>query len=528
MTWSPHGAEQFESRKIRHDVLHYLGTGGFDIGCGAEKVWPHLLGLDSVAEIPLVGPSPKPDIVIPDASRLALFADQSAANVFSSHLLEHIVDWRRALQEWWRVLQMGGHLVLYLPHADLYPRIGQPGANLCHKHDFLPDDIVSAFRQLFPDWDLRENQVRDQADEYSFLLVFRKMPAGAGQNESWRDTKPEKRAGIVRMGGNGDALWAASVAAHLHDEGYAVTFYVATNGEEMLRHDPHIAELRVIPRNVLSDEDAIEYWCHQAPQYQRWVNLHGSVENRLLVHQSTMEFYLPLSVRRTLMAANYVDTVHLYAELPPSSANRQRFYPAPHEQEWARLLRQHMHGPVVVLSPSGSGPTKGWPHAQRFMEILADHRVHCFLLGDLAQIPADVDHVERGGIEWGSVFGQIWPLRQSLTWAVQADAVVATESVIANAVAMEDMPKVILLSHSSAQNLTREWKNCDSLESTVACHPCHRIHNIAAAFCPRDKTTGASACMASYSAERVAHIVLRALGKHLQSAVLAEGILQAA
>lgn len=512
MAWDSKTSCGFESRKVRNEVLHYLAGGGFDIGCGAEKVWPHLLGLDSGVDSQLFGIPVKPDVVVSDAADLSLFADGAAANVFSSHLLEHLANWQMALAEWWRVLRVGGHLVLYLPHANLYPRIGQPGANPDHKQDFLPEQVVDALRLIAPDWALLENQTRDGGDEYSFLLVFRKLPAGSGQSEPWKEPKPARRAGLVRMGGHGDALWAASVAAYLHEQGFSVTGYVATNGEAMLRHDPNFDELRVIPRNVLNDEEAIEYWCHQAPQYERWINLHGSVENRLLVHQSTVEFYLPKQVRRRLMGGNYVDMCHLYAELPDGLRTRQRFYPSESEREWARLLRQHMSGKVVVLAPSGSGPSKGWPHAQRFMEILAEHKVHTFLLGDLKHLHHEVDHVERDGIEWGSVFGEEWPIRQALTWAIQADAVVASESVFANAVAMEKMPKVVLLSHSTRENLTRDWVNCSTLESPVACHPCHRIHNAGAAFCPKDDATGAAACMASYSAETVARIVLKRLG----------------
>jgi hypothetical protein len=71
-----------------------------------------------------------------------------------------------------------------------------------------------------------------------------------------------------------------------------------------------------------------------------------------------------------------------------------------------------------------------------------------------------------------------------------------------------------MLSHSSRQNLTRDWLNTISLESPVACHPCHRIHNRGGAFCPRT-AAGAAACMDSYSAETVASLVLTRLGiKH--------------
>ena len=69
-----------------------------------------------------------------------------------------------------------------------------------------------------------------------------------------------------------------------------------------------------------------------------------------------------------------------------------------------------------------------------------------------------------------------------------------------------------MLSHSSNDNLTRDWINCAALEAPVACHPCHRIHNAGAVMCSKDTVTGAAACMASYSAEDVAALVLQSLG----------------
>jgi hypothetical protein len=104
------------------------------------------------------------------------------------------------------------------------------------------------------------------------------------------------------------------------------------------------------------------------------------------------------------------------------------------------------------------------------------------------------------------------PLRNSLALALLADAVVATESVFANAVAMDPMPKVVMLSHSSHENLTRDWSNTAALQAPVTCYPCHRIHNSGAVMCSKDLSTGASACMASYSAEYVADLVRKALG----------------
>lgn len=510
MVWDPRTSLGNEADKIRYEVLPYLARGGLDIGCGASKVWPHLIGVDSCKDTSLFGTVMKPDLVVPDAARLAIFSDASAENVFSSHLLEHIEDWHGALREWWRLLKTGGHLVLYLPHADLYPRIGEPGANPDHKHDFQPELIIDFCRLAFGDWSLLEAQTRGESNEYSFLLVFRKERPGSGQSEPWSAPRPAKRAAIVRMGGNGDALWAASAAAHLHDAGYAVTLYCAENGEEVLRHDPHIADIRLLPQGILTDEESIEFWTLQATKFDRWVNLHGSVEQRLLPHQEVHEFYLPHAVRHKLMNRNYVEMVHTYAELPEGAISRQKFYPTAAEHEWAKTMRARLRGPLVFLAPSGSGSFKAWPHAEAFMGLMADAGIYTLLLGDIKTMP-DIDHVERNGHEYGIVVGQEWSLRLAMTMSLYADVVVATESVFANAVAMEPMPKIIMLSHSSVENLTRDWVNTCSLEAPVACHPCHRIHNAAAKLCARDTVTKASACMASYSAETVADLVKQAL-----------------
>jgi len=42
------------------------------------------------------------------------FADESQDAVYSSHVLEHIPDWGAALQDWFRVLKIGGYMVNFV------------------------------------------------------------------------------------------------------------------------------------------------------------------------------------------------------------------------------------------------------------------------------------------------------------------------------------------------------------------------------------------------------------------------------
>lgn len=502
MTWNLHTSNGFESDKIRFEVLPYLARGGLDIGCGPKKVWPHLIGLDNGADTQLFGVEMRPDMVISDAARLGIFADNAVDNVYSSHLLEHLADWQGALREWWRILKPGGHLALYLPHADFYPNVGQPGANPDHKHDFRPADILDFCGLAFPDFTLCEVQERNGGNEYSFLVVLRKEVHGAGQSVS--DKPQGKTVGLVRIGAKGDAVWASSPCALLKEQGYHVTCYVAKTGAEILAHDPNIDRLVELPDGALDDEELIEFWAREAAKHDKWINLIGSVEQRLLYHPSSNEFFLPHALRHRFGNVNYLEMIHDYAGLPHDF--RQKYYPSAAEMEWAKEVRAKLPpGPLVVLNPCGSGPAKTWPHAQKFLEIMQASKVNCVVLGDL-RLP-----LEEVG-EHTAIVGTEWPVRAALAFAQLADVVVATESLISNAVAFEPMLKVIVLSHSSNENLTKHWINTAALEATVGCHPCHRVHGAHLGFCSKDTATGAAACMAQAPAETIAELVLAELG----------------
>lgn len=501
MVWRAEDPQGNEAAKVRFDVLPYTMGSLLDIGCGPAKLWPHAIGIDSMRETALFGIPMKPDMVVADATHLPIFGSDAFDCVFSSHTLEHIADTRAALAEWWRLVRIGGHLALYLPHRDLYPRRGEPGANPDHKHDFVPEDIIDAMEEVAPDWTVVEWETRDQDREYSFLLVFRKEVAGTGHVYAVPE-RPDKSAGVVRLGGHGDALWASSVCAHLKDEGYHVTVYTVAGGAEVLRHDPNVDRIITLRDKTLTDDELLRFYAHLAPKFDRFANLIGSVEGNLLPHPNEVRFFLPQALRHKLMNRNYLETVHEWAGLegkPP----RQKFYPSEIEITAAQELRKVLDGPVVVVNPSGSGPVKYWPHTQRLMELLAEHGVHTVAVGDIRD-----DSIE--GVEkYGHVVGMQWPLRIALAYALQADAVVATESVVANAVAFEPMLKVVTLSHSSVENLTRDWVNTASIEpAQLACHPCHRVHGADFAFCARDTVTHASACQAMARPEPIAELIV--------------------
>jgi ADP-heptose:LPS heptosyltransferase/predicted SAM-dependent methyltransferase len=520
MVWRATDPQGNESAKVRFDLVPYMSGRVLDLGCGPQKVFPTAIGIDNRIDAQLFGIQIKPDIPVDTCVSMPFLADESADTVFSSHLLEHIVDTGAALREWWRLVKVGGYLVLYLPHKQFYPNIGQPGANPDHKHDFEPADIYEAMREVAQaqgnGFELVVDEERNGGTEYSFLQVYRKRLA---LGSLILDTpKPEKSLAIVRLGANGDALWTSSLLPHWKREGWHITVYTQAAGELMLRNDPNIDRIICQPQGLFDFGDGTlsmlqtAYWLHEQKKYDRFINLIGAVERRLLPQPFDPDFYLPQEQRQRVMNRNYVEALHEWAGVPfDRQSVRQRFYPSSDDLAWAMEERAKVPGPLVLINPAGSSAPKFWPYAQELSTQLAVEGIHSLIVGDLRGVPfKEVGRYSR-------VIGQQWPLRRLLALAALADVVVGTESVLVNAVAYEAPLKVVLLSHSTHENLTRDWHNTIAVEPEgLHCYPCHRIH---ADFthCSLDRSENAAACQSAAKPE----LVLEHIKRHLAQQVAA-------
>lgn len=75
-----------------------------------------------------------------DATLMKGVPDNSYDVVHASHILEHLVDTKTALQNWYRILKPGGYLIVLVPHRDLYEKKTQPPShwNGDHKYFWVP------------------------------------------------------------------------------------------------------------------------------------------------------------------------------------------------------------------------------------------------------------------------------------------------------------------------------------------------------------------------------------------------------
>ena len=493
--WLKDAPQGNEAGKIVWELVPYTRGTVLDLGCGPSKAFPHFIGVDSGADEKLFGVQMNPDIRIPDCAKLDLFASQSVDAVFSSHLLEHIEDYRAALKEWWRVIKPGGYLCLYLPHKELYPNVGTEGANPDHKHDFMPDDIIDAMR-AFGGWDLVRNEDRNKNIEYSFFQVYQKT-SGKEQRYSYRDEKPAKTAAVIRYGAIGDVLQASSILPHLKEQGYHVTFYTVPGGYEVMKNDPHIDRFIVQGENQVPNHHLGDFWKWEARKYDRFINLSESVEATWLAVPDKTFHSWPDSVRKKYLDRNYMEFVHDLAEVPHGS--RVKFYPTAEEKAWARKEYARL-GPCVLYALSGSSVHKAWPWMDNLIaRILVKTDLKIVTTG------GEIERIlEQGWENEARVINRAgkWSIRQVLAFAEHCEMVIGPETGVLNAVSMLPMPKIVFLSHSSHQNLTRDWVNTCALEpKDTPCYPCHRMH-YTWEHCKQDEATGTALCQVNIDLER--------------------------
>lgn len=473
MVWRRDDPEGNEAAKIRWELVPYTKGFGYDLGCGAFKAFPHFVGVDNGADEQLFGMRVTPDLRLPTCEKLPQLASHSADFIFSSHLLEHVPDYKAALKDWWRIVKIGGHLCLYLPHKQFYPNIGTEGANPDHKHDFLPADIVKAMYEMSDGWDLVENQERNEGTEYSFFQVYRKLGQKV-HRKSCEAPKPEKTCAVVRYGAFGDLLMAASIFPQLKEQGYHITLYTVERGYEVVKHDPHIDKVVLQDHNQVPNAALTAFFEHLEAKHDKFVNLCESVEGTFLAMPDRAMSKMPHAARHRLMNHNYVEFTHELAGLEYKPA--VKFYATDEEQAWAKRERAKMGGDFVVLwSLAGSSVHKSWPHIDaiiaRFMMTRPDCRI--ILVGD------ESCRILEGGWEKEARVlrrSGVWSIRQSLAFLAESDLVIGPETGVMNAAAFMPMPKIVTLSHSSVENLVRDWVNAVSLEpQRTPCYPCHKM-----------------------------------------------------
>lgn len=445
---------------IKYEVVEYTRGAVLEIGNGGNRTYPHFL---------TVATDGKPLVKVDDLADLS-----GAINPDSVDSVFYVGDSINAslVKHWWSFLKADGYLVLYFDK--------QPG--------FEAKDVVDLVRGVDSGYDLI---VRQDREGDAFLLVFKKLATSKVVN-SWMMKSfsgSKKTACVVRYGGFGDMIQSANLFPALKREGYRVTVMTTPKGYDILKNDPHIDEWFIQDHDQVPNHELGDFWKVVSKRYDKFVNLCESVEGTLIAMPGRASHAWPHEVRHAMLNKNYLEFTSQLAGV--EYASESKFYPT--ADELAAAKARLCDGLNVVWALAGSSCHKFYPGQDTVMaRILLEHpNCRIFMVGDEACqiLEAGWEKEERVVCLSGKI-----NIRDTLTLAKVADVVIGCETGVLNAVAFEDNRKVVLLSHSSHENLTKHWKNSIALAPEgLSCYPCHRLH-YTREFCNEDKETGAAMC----------------------------------
>lgn len=293
---------------------------------------------------------------------------------------------------------------------------------------------------------------------------------------------------------------ASSIYPWLKEQGFHITLYCQSGqGYDTAKNDPHVDRFIVQNRDAVPPQVLAQFWGHEKNKYTKWVNLSESMEATLLACPDRAQWEWPNELRAKFLDKNYVEFVHELAQVPPPY--RPKFYSTESERVWAREKAKSYGKRNILWSLSGSSGHKAWPHLDSVIAavLLEYPDVHFVLVGDdFCRI------LEQGWEKEPRVHCHSgkWSIRESLSFCEVANLILGTETGLLNAAGYLDVPKIINLSHSSEEMLTKHWRNTTVLRQPkgVGCNkqPCRQLHGSGGVSqwldCPKHEETGTALC----------------------------------
>jgi len=334
-------------------------------------------------------------------------------------------------------------------------------------------------------------------------------------------------AAIARFGGVGDNLVAGSVLAPLKRMGYMTEVITSPPNHIVYLHNPYIDKIsvKIVERDLpQGDLDKWQGWIEsRAKEYDIFVHASHSMEGRHAFFSSMTCFWWPQDYRRKLGAGSYLETVHDIAGVPYEFG--PLFFTSDDEKKNAKQIKAQIGDKVVAWVLSGSRIDKVYTSApQAIARIIKECDVPVVLVGaptekefsmaeTIKQLVAD-QNGNRDKLHSVVLSPQApeeirTTVRPALALLHECDLVVTPDTGPAWAVAMEKMPKVVMVSHASVENITKHWINTVTLHADpirVPCWPCHRLHN-GPETCVRNKEGNGAACISDISVEAVVQSV---------------------
>jgi ADP-heptose:LPS heptosyltransferase len=343
--------------------------------------------------------------------------------------------------------------------------------------------------------------------------------------------KPGERwACVARQGGFGDNLIASTVLPGLKKRFDYVEVISGKPMHVMFENNPHIDKLTVLDKGFPDWGDGHtwqKWYVDRAKEYAFFANLSHSVECLGVLLRAQTAYWWPQDMRRQLCSKSYLELAHDICGLPYDEIAPD-FYPTDEENAQAIETKAKVGERVVGWVLAGSRIDKHHHLADVMIaKVIRDLGLPVVLMGapgkDYEAAKAVHTEVKKLNRSDDGLYVAIsadaekptWPPRRVATMVQHCDVVVGPDSGPMWAVAMHELPKVLLASHAGPTNVTKHWKNTTTLQADpkrVPCFPCHRLHDDNT-FCTPNADNNGAACISDITVEQVLEAVTNSTKK---------------
>jgi len=281
-----------------------------------------------------------------------------------------------------------------------------------------------------------------------------------------------KKVLVIRYGAIGDHIFLTPVFPLLKRDGYHITMNTTEAGRNLLKLNPYIDEFLIHDSSIPANEELTRHWEKISQGYDRVINFSESIEGSLSKVEWRDDYYKSKEERHAECNVNFYDHTLAWAGYP-NNGERGQLHFSQLEHSFMRAYRKKYKKKFLVLwSLSGSSGHKTYPFteyvARKFLEMNPDAMI--LTVGDpLCEL-----------LEWShpqtKCYSGKWPIRQSMLATKYVDLVVSTDTGLIHAAGCYDTPKILLLSSTTEENLSKYFTNCTNLSADVLCQPCHRLH----------------------------------------------------
>ena len=282
---------------------------------------------------------------------------------------------------------------------------------------------------------------------------------------------------VIRHAALGDGLQASCILPYLHRDGYEIDFLANERCRNVLENNPYISKF--INHEDHWDEDDDEslgdYWDRMGEGYDKVVNCTGIVENEMLFVYPSDEYFLTMRQRRKLVEGkNYYDQHLKRAGYEPDKDNppKMEIYFSKEEKRRGKWWKKrHKNEFKIMWSLTGSSNHKVYryfePLAREFLDTHGD--AYIYTNGDYASKLLTFQHPRVKNL----MFMEDFSFRDAMLLTKQCDLVIGPETGLLMAAGAWKIPKILLLSHSGPEQVTKYWDNVYPLLAPCWCSPCY-------------------------------------------------------